>query len=201
MPDASTPAWPTEPASAPRGEGRLALHLRSVGQLVALDGAWPDQPGCPRPAAEAAMMDWARQQPAGVPLVIVVHLPADAAGDAEAHLLQAGLVAHFRRLLAEQERLVAEHLKDARRSLAVGIAILVACLTAAWWLATALPDWPFPRVLRESVGILGWVAMWKPVEMLLHDRRPILRRKRLLQRLAGASVQVVTGEAGAGGPR
>jgi len=51
-------------------------------------------------------------------------------------------------------------------------------------------------VLRESIGILGWVAMWKPVEMLLHDRRAIIRRLGMLRRLAAAEVRLVPARTG-----
>jgi hypothetical protein len=79
---------------------------------------------------------------------------------------------------------------DARKRLALGLAIFFACMTAAWWIATEWPERPATRVLRESIGILGWVAMWKPFEMLLHDRRPLARRLELLRRIAAASVRV-----------
>jgi hypothetical protein len=179
------------PAPDAGGDGRLDLHLLSAGQLVVLDAAWPLHPGCLRPGAEAAIIEWARQQPAGRALSIVVHLPDGAVTTAEAALLRGGLADHFRRLSEEQGRLAAEQLADAQRSLAVGLAILAACMGLAWVLATVADGRPSAVILRESVGILGWVAMWKPVEMLLHDRRPILRRRRLLRRLCQARIEVV----------
>lgn len=46
-------------------------------------------------------------------------------------------------------------------------------------------------VLRESLSIAGWVAMWRPMELLLYDWWPIRAEVRLLQRLATMPVRVV----------
>ncbi|MGK7869866.1 hypothetical protein [Falsiroseomonas sp. E2-1-a20] len=191
MSDAAMAAPQADVPAAPRATANLDLDLMDVGQLVAVDAAWPLHPGCLRAAAEGAIIEWARRQPEDVPLGVTVRLPADAMGSADAVRLGEALATHFGLLAEAQERSAKEHLADGRRSTAVGLAILAGCLMVAWWLTTNFPDRPLARIARESIGILGWVAMWKPVEMLLHDRRPILRRLRLLRRLAQASVRVV----------
>ncbi|WP_304815280.1 hypothetical protein [Falsiroseomonas sp.] len=196
MSDAVMAAPPAAmPAALPAGPN-LDLELMDIGQLVAVDAAWPLHPGCLRAAAEGEIIEWARRQPSEVPLSVTIRLPPDAMGSADKARLGDAIATHFSLLAEAQERSVKEHFSDARRSLAVGLAILAGCLTTAFWLAADFPERPLTRIARESIGILGWVAMWKPVEMLLHDRRPILRRLRLLRRLAQASVRVV-----ASGPR
>ena len=46
-------------------------------------------------------------------------------------------------------------------------------------------------LVREGLIILGWVANWKPFQTFLYDWIPIVRRQRLLRRLADAHVEVV----------
>jgi hypothetical protein len=191
MSDAAVAAPPADAPAAPMAGVTLDLDLMNIGQLVATDAAWPLHPGCLRTAAEGAIIEWARRQPAGAPLGLVIRLPSDAVGSADAARLEDALATHFGLLAEAQERTAKEHLADARRSLAIGLTILAGCLMIAWWLTAALPERPLTRIGRESLVILGWVAMWKPVEMLLHQRRPILRRGRLLRRLAQASVRIV----------
>lgn len=177
--------------ATPEDEARLELDLCDVGQFVARDAAWPMRRGGLRPAVEAALLEWARRQPRQAPLAVTIRLPEEALAAAEAARPGPALAVHFGQLAEAQRRDAEEHLDDARKSVVLGLAILATCITAAWWIAAEWPERPATRVLRESIGILGWVAMWKPVEMLLHDRRPIIRRLRLLRRLAAAELRVV----------
>jgi hypothetical protein len=45
-------------------------------------------------------------------------------------------------------------------------------------------------ILREGLIILGWVANWRPIEIFLYDWWPLVRKRRLLERLADATVIV-----------
>jgi hypothetical protein len=38
---------------------------------------------------------------------------------------------------------------------------------------------------------IGWMAMWKPLEILLYDRRPSLVERRLFDRSSAVKVRVV----------
>jgi hypothetical protein len=72
----------------------------------------------------------------------------------------------------------------------MGLVVFIACLAVAWRLYATLADYAFARIVRESFVILGWVAMWKPIELLVHERLPIARRRRLYRSLAEAEVMV-----------
>jgi hypothetical protein len=45
-------------------------------------------------------------------------------------------------------------------------------------------------VLREGLTILGWVAMWRPVEIFLYEWWPILEQQRTCERIAGLDIEV-----------
>jgi hypothetical protein len=45
--------------------------------------------------------------------------------------------------------------------------------------------------VRESMLIIGWVAMWRPLEVLLYDWWPIVGEQRLHDRLSRISVRIV----------
>ncbi len=49
------------------------------------------------------------------------------------------------------------------------------------------------RFVQESFVIVGWVALWKPAEILLYDWLPIARKRALFRRLAAAPVRVAAG--------
>jgi hypothetical protein len=48
----------------------------------------------------------------------------------------------------------------------------------------------WPRLLEEGLLIVGWVAMWRPLELLLYDWWPLLRRKRTFENLSRMRVEV-----------
>ena len=188
MSDAVIAASPTRSSAA---ASRLDLDLTEAGKLVELDAAWPSYRGCLRPAAEAAIIEWARRQPKDLPLAVVIRLPASAMEEAEEIRLAAAISARFRRLADDQAYTAREFLADARRSAAIGFALSAASLLAVWTLYAGYQGSTTARAIRDTLSILGWIAAWKPLEMLVHERRPILRRLRLLRRLAEASVRVV----------
>jgi hypothetical protein len=169
---------------------RLDLDLRDADRLIDRDADWPSIPGCLRPAAEAAMIDWARRQPKDAALEILIRLPPAALTPAAAAQLADRVTAHFRRLAEEQDYTVRTFLADARISAAVGFSVFAACLLIVWTLYSGYQGSTTARALRDTLSILGWIAAWKPLEMLVHERRPLQRRLRLLRRLAAAPVRV-----------
>ena len=80
-------------------------------------------------------------------------------------------------------------MRTGRRHLTVGlIALGTATLLSSF--VPHLVDEPLARILQESLIVGGWVAMWRPMELLLYDRLPVRREARLYDRLAQAEVQV-----------
>ncbi|MCC6907173.1 MAG: hypothetical protein IT430_04455 [Phycisphaerales bacterium] len=54
-----------------------------------------------------------------------------------------------------------------------------------------LGDGPLPTLLREGSLIVGWVAMWRPIEIFLDDWWPIVRVRRLYEKLSRLDVRLV----------
>jgi hypothetical protein len=82
-----------------------------------------------------------------------------------------------------------------RVSMLVGLGVFIVCLTASHLAARYLSDTPFDNWVEQSLLILGWVANWRPLEIVLYDWWPIVRRRRLYRRLAAARVDIKTYEA------
>ena len=53
------------------------------------------------------------------------------------------------------------------------------------WRSFGFGEWS--RIVDEGLLILGWVAMWKPLELLLYDWWPGLRKKRTYDFLEGTA--------------
>ena len=57
-----------------------------------------------------------------------------------------------------------------------------------------MPDNRLVLFIRESFIILGWVALWRPLELLLYDWHPIKTNINLYYRLEHSTVQVIINE-------
>jgi hypothetical protein len=80
-------------------------------------------------------------------------------------------------------------LQEGRTSLLIGLGFLMLCLLGADFLSIYSAN-TFLRVLKESLIIGGWVAMWRPLQIFLYEWWPSVRRGRVFHSLANAAVHV-----------
>ncbi len=97
--------------------------------------------------------------------------------------------AHFGHEEAHLDRKLRQHFRRGQLFLLVGLTVLVAFLTLAE-LTSAMPPGHVRQVFREGLVITGWVAMWRPLEVLLYDWWPLLQDRRLRRRLREAPTEV-----------
>jgi hypothetical protein len=79
--------------------------------------------------------------------------------------------------------------KEGQVKLVLGFLVLGVFLTLAR-LCSMLPEGTVRDVLAEGLSIVGWVAMWRPVEVLLYDWWPLVTRRRLLRRITSAEISI-----------
>jgi hypothetical protein len=81
-------------------------------------------------------------------------------------------------------------MRRGRTSLLIGLLFLAGCLiTTKLFLADLGGTWA--RILRESLTIAGWVAMWRPMEIYLYDWWPLRRKSRHYRKLSQMPVQII----------
>lgn len=98
--------------------------------------------------------------------------------------------AHFTYEVEKLRRRTRDHVRQGQLTLMAGLTVLAVFLTLA-----ELTERP---ILREGLVIIGWVAMWRPLEVLLYDWWPLVRQRRLCARVVEAEIAVEHGE-GSGG--
>ena len=76
-------------------------------------------------------------------------------------------------------------------SLLIGLAFLAATLAASKLAENWLDPGGMLEVVRASLSIAGWVAMWRPMELFLYDWWPIRAEARLFDRLASMPVRLM----------
>jgi hypothetical protein len=80
-------------------------------------------------------------------------------------------------------------MKRGRSSLIIGLAFLAACLLSSR-LLLGEHESTWATIVRESLTIAGWVAMWRPMEIYLYDWWPLRRRARIYEKLSRMPVEV-----------
>ncbi len=171
----------------------IELNVEKVAQLFHTLDPFPFPERDLDRDAEEFIVGWARELRSDQPIRILIHLPA-----AEAHSEAAQtLAASIQRYFSYRAKIVSLDLKElfriGRRSLAIGLAVLAVCILLSRSLGGHFSSAPMGRFVEESLIILGWVANWRPIEILLYDWWPIVRRRNLFRRLAAADVTIQAG--------
>lgn len=143
--------------------------------------------------AEEFIISWAKELPRHAPLLLRVRIRADPADTAAAAKVRAAIAAHFEHRQEMARLRFRQLMGDGRLSLVIGLAFMATCVVIAEGLAR-LGSGPFLEILQTSFIIGGWVAMWRPLEILLYDWWPLLREQRIFRRLSEADVEIVVGE-------
>jgi hypothetical protein len=150
--------------------------------------------------AEAFIVGWAQEFPANTKIKLRVHLEQWPTEGDPKELIRQAVHNHFEHL-AELNRLEFRALmKQGRTSLLIGLACLAISLVSS----RMLPDGDtgtWAGVLRESLTIAGWVAMWRPMQIYLYDWWPLRRRGQLYTKLSSMPIEVVPKESRSDEPR
>ena len=139
-------------------------------------------------AAEEFIVGWARELPASNTIAIVIHLPPGQARDLKTRDVEDA----FHRYFAYRADMIGRDLSDlfrvGRRSLAIGIAMLLFCIGLRGLFLASFGQDGIYVVVNEGLIILCWVANWKPLQIFLYDWWPVAGHRNLYRRLARAKV-------------
>lgn len=163
----------------------IALHLHSLDQLFeSLDPA-PFRDKCLDPRAHRYILACASEFGAPRPLRMEVHLPDSARGEQTA--LANAIHTHFRLEHEEAEREHRGRMRMGRWALILGLAVLAACTLLRQALTQS--GWAGSHFLDEGLLILGWVALWRPIEILLFERWESRTLRRWLKHLSAVPIE------------
>lgn len=166
----------------------IELKLQRVEQLFHTLDPQPFRERDPDRDAEEFIVGWAREIPKGA-LQIRIHLPrAESESEKSANLAEAIQQYFGLRVKAASDEL-GDFFRIGKYTLTIGLGVLAVCTAIGSLLGAVVPS-PAGRFLNEGLMILGWVANWRPIEIYLYEWLPIIRRRRLYQRLANANVEV-----------
>jgi hypothetical protein len=167
----------------------IEVRLRELKQLFNSMDPTPFHHQDLDPDAEEFIVSWAREHPAEGEIGLIIHLeqmPSQL--DAQARASEA-IHNYFSYRAEFVTRELRQMMKRGRLSLFIGLAFLTVCIAAADLLAHANAT-PLAGIIRESLTIGGWVAMWRPLEIFLYDWWPLAAHRRTLTKLSAAPVKL-----------
>ncbi len=173
----------------PVNEDVIELRVDDIAQLFHTLDPFPFRERDLDREVEEYIVSWARELASKQPIRIVIDFPDTEAQTKTARELSEAFGRYFSDRAGAVQRDLNELFRVGRRSLAIGVAILIACLMSAHFAVGVFFVDPFKRLAEESLLILGWVANWRPLEIFLYDWWPLARRRDLYRRLSTAVVE------------
>lgn len=119
---------------------------------------------------------------------ITLFIKADERQPAREAVIAEDIRRHFVYSSRKSEITVNRILRLGWRSLLVSFAFLIVMFLIAFAITTFLPENTIMITFRELFIILGWVALWRPADLLLYDWRIYKRKGKLLARIAQCKV-------------
>lgn len=172
------------------GKGLIEVRVDKIAQLFHTLDPFPFREKDLDKDVEEYIVSWARELPGSESIRIIVYV-SDV--ELKTRTLQ-DISEAFNRYFMSRAVVIQHELNElfriGRRSLGIGIAILMSCLASAHLAAGYLSDVSLKNLAGESFLILGWVANWRPLEIFLYDWWPITQRRDLYRRLAAAPVEL-----------
>jgi hypothetical protein len=165
----------------------IELRLREIAQLFNSLDPSPFLERDLDAKAEEFIESWAAEIPKHRELALVIHVATPPATTMD---VPAAVRAYFCHRAEHKQREFLQLMRRGRLSLVVGLVFLAGCLIVAQWIALE-PHGTALEIVRESLSIVGWVAMWRPLEIYLYDWWPVRAERRNLQRLARMEVKVL----------
>lgn len=186
------------PANPPRRVARIDVHVGDIRQLFNSMDPAPFRERDIDPKASDYIVDWADETPKGQPLAMLVRFSQQAVAPGDEVLLGDAVRMFYGGRAAAKRRELSQLFKVGRISLVIGVAFLAGAVAAGEALATLLDKESQAWLLKESLIIGGWVALWRPIEIFLYDWWPIRARARLYDRLGAMQVTLRATDAAAG---
>lgn len=136
------------------------------------------------PSAEEYIVSAVQELGLHRPSKLMIYLPG--AQDAECKAIPSA-IKHYFVYRAQQARAdLQQLLRFGAAALLIGSIFLFACLM----LREGLLQADVSHILTEGLLIVGWVALWRPLEIFLYEWWPVRRRQRRFQYIADMPMEV-----------
>ena len=183
--------------SAPPPQGRfttsggaIELHLREVSHLFDAMDPSPFRDKDLDRKVEEYIVESVKELPAKARCEVVIHLDQPLGQHDQAAVADA-IHTYFARRAEFRGRDLRQLIRRGIVSLAIGAVFLSVLFIGAHLIGRLMGQSAWGALLQEGLLIVGWVAMWRPLEIFLYDWWPIVGEQRLHKRLSRIDVRTV----------
>jgi hypothetical protein len=188
-------AAPPGAQGLPPNAAAIEVHVSDLKELFNSFDPTPFHKRDLDPDAEEFIASWARDLPPSLPLGLLVHADRAVTSPNATEIVHQAVRDHFKRKANETRQQLRLLFKNGRIALVIGLAVVAGSVIAGDAVETMLRESRFGSIIRESLLIGGWVAMWRPLEVFLYEWWPIRAEARLFDRLSAMTVRVVPHDA------
>lgn len=175
------------------GPAVIEIRLRELSQLFdSLDPSPFEEQDLDPKAAQYIVESFQELSPRPV-AEVVIYLDRIPAGDDAATRVERAVHDHFAREARRLRQGLRSLLRRGLVSLMIGLAFLAAVLIIEEQIVRTLGRAGLAALVGQGLLIVGWVAMWRPLEIFLYDWWPIVGQRRLCRRLSAIPVRLETG--------
>ena len=169
----------------------IEMHLREMSQLFdSLDHSPFREKDLDR-NAEEYIVDSLKELPSRAPCELVIYLDQAASLPDESKVIEEAIHVHFTRRAQVLRRKLRQLIRRGWISLAIGLSFLATVFLLGHLVRRIMGETQWAFLLRESLLIGGWVAMWKPLEIFLYDWWPVLGERRIQDRLSRIKTRII----------
>jgi hypothetical protein len=173
----------------PRNRELIEVHVAELSLLFNAMDPSPAREKDLDPKAEEFIVGLARAARRDAQFALQVYVDRPGVPE-QADTVRDAIHEFFRQRSLSAGRRLSQLFRVGRTSLLIGVVFLAVAVTLAGLVERALGGSQISALIRESMVIGGWVAMWRPLEIFLYDWWPILAERRLFDRLSAAPVRI-----------
>ncbi len=123
-------------------------------------------------------------------LELAVYLPEKDLQSEVAKVLEQTIQDHFRNRAAQTQREAKDTYAGGRIGLVIGTSFLAVTIFATLAIAKK-PDTVINDLIRNSLLIIGWVAMWQPISVFFYAWQPFRQRLKVYRKISGMKVTLL----------
>ncbi len=166
----------------------ISLHLQRLEQLLIAPGSGFNPHYVLTSEAEEFIIEEGKTTSYHCPINLDLYLPPDVTRQGPE--IATAIHQHFGFLKLRSERKLKQALQLAWKALLVAIVFLSLLVSLTLVILRFVPQGGVSITFREILIILGWVALWRPADLLLYEWRTIKREVNLLRRLEKCKVDI-----------
>lgn len=133
----------------------------------------------------------AQEFPLKTPLKLKITVLEKSPQDINKEDLHAAIRAHFIYAARLSKTKMRKSLRVGRYFLMIGLLVLFVCLGIAQLISSKHSDSGLAVIAHEGFTIIGWVAMWRPIEVFLYDWFPLREEKLYLEKIATLEIDLI----------